>query len=99
MAAVLGNNAEFNLTMSEIQSSMVNAFQYGYSEVNRYMPKNPYSKCIDAYYSISPENFYKQVWDEAAANTGADRDAWLDEIIASIITIYNIIVAELNVAI
>ena len=98
MPAVLGNDTEFELTLSEVQSSMINAFQYGYSEVNRAMPNNPNSKVMDAYYGIGPENFYKQVWDEAAANTGADRDAWLDGIIEDIVDAFDTKVAELNVA-
>lgn len=98
MPAVLSNDAEFEVTLSTVQESMINAFQYGYSEVNTAMPNNPSKKVMDAYYGISPENFYKQVWDEAAANTGDARDAWLDTIIANIQTAYTSKVAELNVA-
>lgn len=98
MPAVLKNGAEFEVTLSDIQSSMINAFQYGYSEVNTAMPNNPSKKVMDAYYGISPENFYKKVWDEAAANTGDARGAWLDGIIESINTAYESKLAELNVA-
>ena len=53
---------------------------------------------MDAYYGIGPENFYKQVWDEASANTGEARAAWLDGIIANVVSSYNEKVATLNVA-
>ena len=55
-------------------------------------------KLKDAYYGISPENFYKKVWDEAAANTGDAREAWLDGIIKDINEAYETKVAELNAA-
>ena len=53
---------------------------------------------MDAYYGILPENFYKQVWDEAPANTGDARGAWLDTIIENVSNAFNAKVAELNVA-
>ncbi len=98
MPAVLKTGAEFTLNLTAIQQAMINAFQYGYSEVNTAMPNNPAKKAMDAYYGISPENFYKQVWDEAAANTGDAREAWLNSIIGNMQTAYNSKLAELNVA-
>lgn len=98
MPAVLGNGAEFEVTPTSIQSSMINAFQYGYSEVNTAMPNNPSKKVMDAYYGIKPEDFYKQVWAEAAKNTGDARDAWLNGIIENVNKSYNEKLAELNVA-
>ena len=98
MPAVLKNGAEFEVTLSSVQSSMINAFQYGYSEVNTAMPNNPTKKVMDAYYQIGPENFYKQVWDEAPANTGDARGAWLDAIIENVSNSFNAKLAELNVA-
>ena len=98
MPAVLGNNAEFQLTLTETQQSMINAFQYGYSEVSTAMPNNPSSKLMDAYYNISINSFYKRAWDEAAANTGEAREAWINGIIGEIQAAYATKLAELNVA-
>lgn len=62
------------------------------------MPFRTDNYAFGAYLSISPENFYSQVWNDAQNYIGENRDKWLDEIIAEINRVFFKAVAEFNSA-
>jgi arabinogalactan oligomer/maltooligosaccharide transport system substrate-binding protein len=98
----LKENAKFKVTLpNENSTEMSAAFLGNYPEPQFTLPANPSVKAMDAVWYYSNNGIcvtLKKAWDEAAANTGAERSTWLESLAAGHKALADQGLAEKNVA-